>query len=505
MLMPKLNLSSLWPRILLVALSILASIIFVLHFYPTAGTAVSAVILLPVVTVSWSYGLRVGLLTGLVLVVITIALLSWLATAPLVNVFQRDAWSYVAIIAVSGVVGRLHDVGEQLNQERNRRLQAEATLQETESRIRTLVEQSPFSTQIFRPDGSVITINQAFCTLWNVSPADARHIVDHYNILKDEQLAKGGLMPYIRQGFTEKFAEIPEIEYDPQKTDMVRDTRLKPKWVLGYIWPVKDERGRVQQVVLMHQDITERKQVEAQQLELALTRERADVLNELLNTLSHDLKTPLSIINTSLYLLEKITDPAYQKRKIENIKEQVSHLDRMIQNILTISYLETASASTMQPLDVHAVASQVRDMLQPVAEARSIALELGDESALPPLRANAIELRRMMVNLVENALHYTPSGGRVKLQTSARENQVVVEIFDTGIGIQAADLAHIFEPFYRTDKARATDNGGTGLGLSIAKKIAERHQGRIEVESAPGQGSTFRVWLPADPNGQLPD
>ncbi len=213
-------------------------------------------------------------------------------------------------------------------------------MHESETRFRTLVEQSPFSTQIFRPDGSVITVNKAFCTLWGASPAEAQYIIDNYNILKDEQLEISGLMSFIKQGFTDCFTEIPVIEYNPQKTEMVKHTGLTTRWVVGYIWPVKDKQGRVEQVVLTHQDVTERKQVEAQQLELARTRARADLLNELLNTLAHDLKTPLSIINTSLYLLEKTADPAYQKQKIDTIREQSQRLNQMIQNILTVSYLE---------------------------------------------------------------------------------------------------------------------------------------------------------------------
>ena len=92
-------------------------------------------------------------------------------------------------------------------------------------------------------------------------------------------------------------------------------------------------------------------------------------------------------------------------------------------------------------------------------------------------------------------LHYTLIEGHITIQTFKKWNQVVFEIQDTGIGIDTVDLPHIFDPFYRADKARTTHNGGTGLGLAIVKKIVERHQGRIEVESKPGQGSRFRIWF----------
>ncbi len=383
-----------------------------------------------------------------------------------------------------------------MKQKVNRRLEVEAALRESETRFRTLVEQSPFSTQIFRPDGSVITVNNAFCTLWDASPAEAQYIVENYNILKDEQLEMSGLMPFIKRGFTDCFTEIPAVKYDPRKTDMVKQTGLTTKWVLGYIWPVKDEQGQVQQVVLTHQDITERKQVEEQQIELARTHARADLLNELLNTLSHDLKTPLSIINTSLYLLEKTTDPDYHTQKLDTIREQSQRLNQMIQNILTVSYLESAFESTMKVLDLNVIAVQIGEEFSVIAENRSITFIFDLDNTLPPVQGNEIEFRRVLVNLIENALYYTPAGGSITLQTFSKSNEVGVEVRDTGIGIETSDLSHIFDHFYRADKARATNHGGTGLGLAIVKKIIERHRGRIEIESIPGQGSSFRIWLP---------
>jgi len=135
-------------------------------------------------------------------------------------------------------------------------------LKESEIRFRTLVEQSPFSTQIFNPDGATLIVNNAFNKMWNVSATDMETIIHHYNILKDEQLEAVGLMPYIKRGFMEEFTQIPAIFYNPKKTATVSQTGLIAKWVKGYIWPVLDEDGNVRQVVLMHEDITERKRAE---------------------------------------------------------------------------------------------------------------------------------------------------------------------------------------------------------------------------------------------------
>jgi signal transduction histidine kinase len=483
-------------RLWLLAASILGCVLLFVLLYPIIGAAASAVSILPVMVSGWCFGLRVGLVAGLGFLVLNVLTISLISSQPVLEGLLYGAPGYFGMVLAGIVVGRLHDLEEQGRQELDRRSTVEHALRDSEIRFRTLVEQSPFSTQIFRPDGSVIAINQAFCSLWNASAVEAQYLIDHYNILQDEQLKTSGLMQFIQQGFTDSFTEIPAIEYDPQRTEMVKQTHLATKWVLGYIWPVKDEQGQVQQVVLMHQDITERKQVETQELELALSRERADLLRELLNTLSHDLKTPLSIINTSLDLLQKTSDPAYQQSKLDNIKQQAHRLNQMIQNILTTSFLETASDTTTQRLDLNTISTQIREEFSSIAENRSISLELMLDSTLPPVLGSEVEMRRVLVNLVENALRYTPSSGSITLQTSRKADQVVVEVRDTGIGIDEADLAYIFDPFYRADKARAADQGGTGLGLAIARKIVERYQGKIEVKSTPGQGSNFTVSFP---------
>jgi signal transduction histidine kinase len=123
-----------------------------------------------------------------------------------------------------------------------------------------------------------------------------------------------------------------------------------------------------------------------------------------------------------------------------------------------------------------------------------LALDLADD--LPPAQVDAVELGTALMNLVENAVRYTDPGASVTVRTRAERDCVLIEVSDTGIGIGQDDLPHIFERFYRADKARSTETGGVGLGLAIALKIVEAHKGRIDVESVPGEGSTFRVALP---------
>jgi PAS domain S-box-containing protein len=281
------------------------------------------------------------------------------------------------------------------------------------------------------------------------------------------------------------------------REEVTLDNQGNRRWLLTNKFPLRDHHGQVTGLIGIAVDITERKDAEAQRLELALARERTDLLKEFLNTLSHDLKTPLSVINTSLYLLRKSRDPEQQERKLEQISLQAQHLEKLIQDILAVSRLDAAPELIFQPTQLNQLIERIQQQFQTVAEERALTVELALDLTLAPVLASEAEMQRALVNLIENALHYTPAKGKVSIRTVRQDDQAIIEISDTGIGIDAADLSRIFDPFYRADRARATDVAGTGLGLAIVHKIVEIHGGSIEVESAPGQGSTFRVRLPA--------
>jgi two-component system phosphate regulon sensor histidine kinase PhoR len=137
--------------------------------------------------------------------------------------------------------------------------------------------------------------------------------------------------------------------------------------------------------------------------------------------------------------------------------------------------------------------------LRPSTERKSVSLELELESADTPVLGDDDELDRVLVNLVENAVNYTPSGGTVTVRSFIAERQLVIEVTDTGIGIEASEIPNIFNRFYRSETARSTHNAGTGLGLAIVQKIVSMHNGSVEVESIVGKGSTFLICLPLAP------
>lgn len=281
-----------------------------------------------------------------------------------------------------------------------------------------------------------------------------------------------------------------DIEYRVLRPDGQR------RWMhsLGQVY--NDAEGNPQHMLGVVQDITERKLAEQQQMDLALERERVDLLKNILHTMSHDLKTPLTAINTSLYLLERATTDTQRQSRIDNIKEQVTHLDHLIQDILTLARLDHTPRMKVERVDINDACQFAAHQLRPASERKHIDVQLELDRALQPVAADRSEIQRVIVNLIENALNYTPENGSVCVRSYRTDDSAALEIEDTGIGISNDDLPHIFERFYRADEARATVEGGTGLGLAIVKQVIEMHAGSISVESERGRGTTFRITLP---------
>jgi PAS domain S-box-containing protein len=258
---------------------------------------------------------------------------------------------------------------------------------------------------------------------------------------------------------------------------------------------VNDYEGRP---VIMGQmlDITERKQAERDRLELAVAQEKVDLMRVFISNITHDVKTPLASILMSLHLLERYTDPLKRQEKIDSIREQIELLQRLILNMLTISRLEYIPDLNREPTDLNALLVEIERQFGSIIEQKQLVTTLDLDPALPLLPADIGELQRALANLVENSVNYTPDGRSVTLRTRRDTDTALVEITDTGIGISADDLPHIFERFYRSSEARSKIRTGSGLGLAIVKRVIEMHGGAVTVESVVGSGTTFRVRLP---------
>lgn len=240
----------------------------------------------------------------------------------------------------------------------------------------------------------------------------------------------------------------------------------------------------------------QRTRLETHRQKLLVEKERTTVLNQLLSDMSHDLKTPVTVIKSSIYLLQKVSEPQKQQEIILRIKDQTAHLQRAIQDVLDISRLDDVSSLTLERVSLDALITDAVAPFQSIIEEKDIGLTLDLDGNLPRIIGNRPTLVRMIANLFENAVHYSASGAHITLRTWTHKTEIIFEVEDTGMGISAEDLPLIFDRFYRADKARSTSTGSMGLGLSIVKKAVEVHGGAICVESVLGKGTLFRVTLP---------
>jgi signal transduction histidine kinase len=223
--------------------------------------------------------------------------------------------------------------------------------------------------------------------------------------------------------------------------------------------------------------------------------------DEFISRISHELRTPLTNIKIYLNLLEQ---GKLEKREqyLLTLNEQADKLQRLIDDLLDVAYLnvDALEAHRVQ-LDVNALAHELVTDRTAQAHERELTLTLAQEADLPRVTTDRALLRQVLVNVVANALSYTPRGGSVTLrtaqQTRAGSAWVTIEVRDSGPGIAEQDLPHIFQPFYRGAVANDYKTPGTGVGLTIARRILEQLGGRIAVESQPGQGATFTIWLRA--------
>ncbi len=267
------------------------------------------------------------------------------------------------------------------------------------------------------------------------------------------------------------------------------------RWVRDRAFPIHDEQGTVYRIAGISEDITERKLIEKQQLELAVEHEKVKMLRDFISEATHDLKNPLTTFGLKIGLIKATANPEKRQRHLEELSLQAARMGKMIDNMLTIVRLERKGETTLVPLDVHQLIREICTEMQPLMDAKAIELTLDLAETAPQLLADRADLARALTNLIDNGLHYTPHGGHLRVETQVADQSLVIRVSDTGIGIPPEDQPLIFDRFYRAPNARTVDPGGTGLGLVIVKKIVEQHGGQIEVTSSVGAGTTFSIHL----------
>ncbi|MBK7200117.1 PAS domain S-box protein [Candidatus Amarolinea dominans] len=302
--------------------------------------------------------------------------------------------------------------------------------------------------------------------------------------------------PEDRQAVSDYFMHevIEKRAYFDRTYRIIRQNDGALRWVHGLGRLEFDAESRPVVMYGTIQDITERKQAEQRAFELALERERIALLSAFVQNASHEFRTPLTIMQTNLYLLERLTDPLKRQQKRAQIEQQIVGITRLVDMLAEVVRLDSHAPFTFQPTDLNVLLSDVVVTLAQRVAASRLTLQLMAAPDLPLAPVDADRLRVALRELLDNALRFTPAGGRVALRSARVAGGVTIEVQDSGPGIPSEMQPYIFDRFYRQDISHSTP--GFGLGLPIARLIVERHGGRLEMESQPGEGSLFRIVLP---------
>jgi two-component system phosphate regulon sensor histidine kinase PhoR len=275
-------------------------------------------------------------------------------------------------------------------------------------------------------------------------------------------------------------AEQQVLDYEIKLPD------LHERWLQVNAAAITNAAGEREGTILVFHDLTRLKQLERQR-------------EEFVANVSHELRTPLSLIKGYVETLldGARNDPAVAERFLKIIERNANRLDLLIQDLLTISALESGRMKLeLQPVNLRSLAEKVLTDLQAKAENKSVTLA----NELPELNANGDvnRLDQVLANLVDNAIKYGRAEGTVAVGGQRREDgRLEIFVRDDGPGIPPESINRVFERFYRVDKARSRDQGGTGLGLAIVKHIVQAHDGEVWAQSEPGRGATFFFTLPA--------
>jgi len=324
---------------------------------------------------------------------------------------------------------------------------------------------------VISPDQRIVFCNEVFCRAIGVQEG----LCVNRPLL--ELVRQSDLVAAVQQAFARGESVSAEIQVGT----------VNPRIFGVNATPVRAAGDDLHGAVLVLHDITQLRRLE---------RARRDFVANV----SHELKTPLTAIQgfAETLLGGALEDAENGRRFLEIIRNHAARLGRVTDDLLKLSQAEAGK------LELEFRAVTVEEVIETCVETtrlkiadKDIALTVDCPPGLPCVMGDTRRLQEVLQNLLDNAVQYTPPGGRITVQATAGDRQIAITVADTGIGIPKAEQERIFERFYRVDAARSREAGGTGLGLSIARHLVEAHGGRIEIESDVGRGSTFKVVLPA--------
>lgn len=344
-------------------------------------------------------------------------------------------------------------------------------LRRTKDQIEIILNNTSDAIALAQPNGDISTRNPAFMAVFGQRGSEAlEHIL--WTVPNDDVAVVGNALMNVVYDQARQHVATQIIANDGNEKDI--DLAFIPVQLADEV----ESPG----ILVSAHDITHLKEIERFKARFV-----ADAL--------HDLATPITGLSTRLYLLKR--SPENLQDHVRALENQVEHLRNLLVDLRTLSQLDRGHLSLdLELSDLNEIVLRVFDTYEPVAISKQQALLLSADLTMPEIQLDSRQIERVLVNLISNAINYTPDGKTIKVQTLVNAENIIFSVSDEGIGIQPEELAHVFERFYRTNNARKTQSSGTGLGLAIVKEIVELHGGTVTITSQPGVGSTFTIQIP---------
>ena len=399
----------------------------------------------------------------------------------------------LVVIAAAGIVLlRFYRLNTKLRNQITERESAQKRLEESEERYRSLIESAPFPVVMSSlENGTISYLNPSAETLLKV--------------LGDDAIGMPAVTMYSNPDDRSRFvAMLKESGHVSDFEVRLHDSRGHEFWA-SFSATIMIYEGHPS-IFLTFKDVTERKRAEAQSFALAVEQERVKVLSAFIQNASHEFRTPLAIIGSSIYLLSKTDSEDNRHRHVEKAESQIKHITHLLEILIAMTQLDSGAPLDCKPINLTALVDELAYIVGWEMTKRKLNLNLQTPKKDVMIQGDFDQIHAALRHVMENAERYTPPGGTITVSLDAvyDEKCVVIKIRDTGAGISPEALPHIFERFWREDNAHTTP--GFGIGLPLAQKIITAHGGRIAVESQLGEGSTFIISLPLAPEDlSLPD
>lgn len=339
-----------------------------------------------------------------------------------------------------------------------------------QDRLKALIENMGAGLVFIDSRGYISLINKGFIDIFQVSPSDYLYKL-YYEVIEQEEIS-------------DLIAEVFRTEKKVNKQILI-PLFIERKYFVVYGVPIIGTNNVWKGVLLVFHDITELKKLE-------------QIRKDFVANVSHELKTPVTSIKG---FSETLLDGAMNNKEtleafLSIILKESDRLQTLIQDLLDLSKIEQQGFQlAIQELNLHTILEEVITLLNGKAQAKNIRLELISKQQQVIVKGDVDRLKQVFINLIANAITYTPPEGDVKVILLEHGKNVRIHVKDSGVGIKKEEIPRIFERFYRVDRARSRNSGGTGLGLAIVKHLIEAHHGQISVRSELGEGSEFIIEL----------